>query len=87
MTKIGYRRVLIKQTARFFREGSVLAGTASAGPVDIVTEIDVQSDESDDRIRHLAKMAEKTCFAFQTMINPVPATTSVTLNGKPLELK
>ena len=86
MTKIEYKKVRISQTTRFFREGSVLAGTVSGGPVELVTAIDVQSDEPADRIRHLATMAERSCFAFQSMVNPVPATTSLTLNGEPLKL-
>jgi len=50
------------------------------------THIEVASSEAPDKIRHLIKMGEQTCFTLQSLINPVPVKTSVTLNGGQLAL-
>jgi hypothetical protein len=47
----------------------------------------VESGEPPEKIRHLIKMGEQTCFTLQSLINPVPVKTSVTLNGEPLALE
>ena len=44
-------------------------------------------DEPEDKIRHLIKMGEQTCFTLQSLVNPVPVTTTATLNGSPLSLE
>ena len=84
MTKIAYAKASLRQTARFYRDGSALAGTIVGGPIGLETEVDVQSDEPPERIRRLVDMAESSCFALQSLIQNVSVTSSFTLNGAPL---
>lgn len=84
MTKIAYDKASLRQTARFYRDGSALAGTIVGGPVGLETEVDVQSGEPPERIRRLVDMAEASCFALQSLIQNVDVTASFTLNGAPL---
>ena len=86
MTKIQYKKVQLKQITRFYREGSVLDGSVTGGPVGLETAIEVQSDEPAERIAHLVKLAERSCFALQSMVQNVEVTASATLNGAPLDL-
>lgn len=67
--------------------GSALAGTMRGGPIGLETRIEVESEEPPERIRQLVKMGEQTCFTLQSLLQPVPVTTSVLLNGRPLEPK
>jgi hypothetical protein len=67
-------------------KGSALQGTLRGGARGLETHIEVESGEPPDKIRHLIKMGEQTCFTLQSLINPVPVQTSVTLNGEPLAL-
>jgi hypothetical protein len=76
----------LKQITRFFMKGSALAGTLRGGALGLETHIEAESDEPVEKIRHLIKMGEQTCFTLQAWINPVPVTTTATLNGKPLQL-
>lgn len=86
VTKLNVKSIRIKQVTRFFMKGSALAGTLRGGPLGLESEIEVESDEPEEKIRHLIKMGEQTCFTLQSLVNPVPVTTAVQLNGRPLKL-
>ena len=87
MIHIEYSRARIQQMARFYRDGSALAGTLTGGPLGLETQIDVVSDEPPERIRHLVDMAEASCFALQSLMRNVEVTSTFTHNGEPLPEK
>jgi hypothetical protein len=87
ITKLNLKSVRLKQITRFFMKGSALQGTLRGGALGLETHIEVESDEPSEKIRHLIKMGEQTCFTLQSLINPVPVKTSATLNGEPLALE
>ena len=84
MTHVGYKKARIQQVTRFYRDGSALAGTIVGGPLGLETAIDVESDESPEKVRRLVDMAEASCFALQSMLQNVEVTARFTLNGEPL---
>ncbi len=86
ITKLNVRAMRIKQVTRFFMKGSALQGTLRGGALGLETHIEIDSEEPADKIRHLVKMGEQMCFTLQSLINPVPVTTSVALNGEPVAL-
>jgi hypothetical protein len=86
ITKLDVKSIRLKQVTRFFMKGSALQGTLKGGPLGLETQIEIESNEPPEKIRHLVKMGEQTCFTLQSLINPVPVSTSVTLNGEPLPL-
>src|SRR5918992_6098110 len=86
IAKLNVKSIRLRQTTRFFMKGSALQGTLQGGALGLETHIEVESDEPPEKIRHLVKMGEQTCFTLQSLINPVPVKTSVTLNGQPLAL-
>lgn len=87
ITKLDVKSIRLKQVTRFFMKGSALQGTMRGGSLGLESQIEVESSEPPEKIRHLIRMGEQTCFTLQSMINPVPVKTSVTLNGKPLSLE
>jgi hypothetical protein len=86
ITKLDLKSIRLKQITRFFMKGSAMQGTLRGGALGLETHIEVESSEPPDKIRHLIKMGEQTCFTLQSLINPVPVKTAVTLNGEPLGL-
>jgi hypothetical protein len=86
MTKLDVKSIRLKQITRFFMKGSALQGTMRGGAIGLESQIEVESSEPPEKIRHLIKMGEQTCFTLQSLINPVPVKTTVTLNGAPLAL-
>jgi hypothetical protein len=87
ITKLNIKSIRLKQITRFFMKGSALQGTLRGGALGLETQIEVESSEPPEKIRHLIKMGEQTCFTLQSLVNPVPVKTSVILNGEPLALK
>jgi organic hydroperoxide reductase OsmC/OhrA len=49
------------------------------------THVQIESDEPPERIQELVRMAEQTCFTLGAWTQPVPTSTTVALNGQPLE--
>jgi uncharacterized OsmC-like protein len=87
MMKVELKQVHIDQVIRFFRKGSILGGTIQSGSLGIAVEVDVESDESKDKIARLVQVARESCFTHGAIANPVPVETNVRLNGQPLELR
>ena len=85
--KIELKRVHVDQVIRFFRKGSILGGTIQSGSLGIEVEVDVESDESKDKIAHLVHVARESCFTHGALADPVPVETILRLNGQPLELR
>ena len=86
ITKLNLKSIRLKQVTRFFMKGSALQGTLRGGSLGLETHIEIESDEPPEKIRHLVRMGEQTCFTLQSLIHPVPVQTTVTLNGSPLAL-
>jgi uncharacterized OsmC-like protein len=83
-TKLSYRKASVSQTTRFIRGGSVLAGDIYGEPGGIDTNIDVDSDDSADKVANVVRMAEQSCFAIQSMMKNTAVTASATLKGAAL---
>jgi hypothetical protein len=86
MTKLNVKSIRLEQLTRFFMRGSMLAGTLRGGALGLETQIDIESDEPAERIRELIRMGEQTCFTLQSLLQPVPVATRVSLNGAELDL-
>ena len=77
------KNVRIKVTARYYREGSILAGNAQTRCDSIKTELSLDSDEPPERVAQLIKMAEATCFTIAALRNPTPVELDATVNDRP----
>jgi hypothetical protein len=73
------------QTTRFFMKGSAREGSLHSGARGLETHLQIESDEPPERIQELVRMAEQTCFTFSAWTQSAPASTTVELNGAPLE--
>jgi hypothetical protein len=83
--KIEPRNVRIKVTARYFREGSVIQGDAKVTCDGIRTEVSLDSDEPPERVAHLIRMAEASCFTLAALRGNTPCELVSTVNGQPFE--
>jgi uncharacterized OsmC-like protein len=86
MMKIELKQVHVDQVIRFFRKGSVLGDTIHSGSLGLEVQVDVESDESTDKIARLVRIAQESCFTHGALASPVPVETTVRLNGERLEL-
>jgi organic hydroperoxide reductase OsmC/OhrA len=86
MMKIEVEKARCHVTMRNKSEGSVLQATVQAACLGFETRLELESEESPERIRQLVRNAERGCFTMQALLAPVSFTRSATLNGQPLEL-
>jgi hypothetical protein len=77
----------LEQTLHVTRQGSVLQGSISAGCSGVDVRIEIDSDESPDRVRHLVRLTQESCFTHGALARPVPVTASIILNGAPVSLE
>jgi hypothetical protein len=82
-TKIDKARVFVK--ARFAREGSVLAETIRAQGLGFETRLELESNESAERVAAVVRNAENGCYVLQTLLRPVPVERQCLLNGAAFE--
>lgn len=80
------KNVHITVESKFFREGSVLAGTAKSHCDSIVTTLKLDSDEPAERVAQLIRMAEASCFTMAALRNVVPVELAASVNGQPFEV-
>jgi len=85
--KMEPKNVRIKVTAKYFREGSVIAGTAKAICDGITTELSLESDEPAERVAQLIKMAEASCYTMAALRNAVPCDLVSTVNDQPFDIE
>lgn len=78
-TKINKARVFVK--AKFKSEGSVLAETVRAQGLGFETRLELESDETAERVAAVVRNAENGCFVLQSILNPVPVERKFALNG------
>ncbi len=81
MMKIQINKARVHVAMRNKTEGSVLKGTVKAGCLGIETRVELESDETPERVAALLKNAENGCFTMQALMEPVQFTRTATLNG------
>ena len=68
-------------------KGSVRDQSLHGGAKGLETQVEIESGEPPERILELVRMAEQTCFTLGAWTQAVPTSTSVLLNGEPLDVE
>jgi organic hydroperoxide reductase OsmC/OhrA len=87
MMKVAIDKARVYVAARFKVEGSVLAQTVHARLDDVQTRLEVESKEAPERVAGVVRNAENGCFVMQALLNPVPVSSTVQLNGAGMDLQ
>jgi uncharacterized OsmC-like protein len=85
MLKVELEDIRLRQALRYFRTGSILGGTIRSGVSAVEVEVEIDSDEPPERIANLVRLASECCAAHGALAKPVEMTTTVKLNGEPIE--
>jgi hypothetical protein len=86
MLKLALTSMRVDQRTRFFREGSILGGTAKSGAVGVETTVEIASGEPAERIAQLVRMAKASCYTHGAVTEAIPVDTRVLLNGTTIEV-
>lgn len=62
-------------------DGSVLAGTITSGVDEFRTHLTIESTAEQNAVERIIRLAKRGCYAEQLIRNPVPLTSTYTLNG------
>ena len=79
---LNIRSMKLAQETRFAMEGSVIKGTLAGRGVEVVTHLDIESDEPEDVLRQMIEVGKNSCFIHQSIMNPVPSTIQAKVNGQ-----
>ena len=66
----------------YYLSGSVLAGTVNSGVTEVRSQFDVSSDEPEEDITYVIRLAKRGCFAERLVETAVPIKSTLILNGK-----
>lgn len=83
--KLNIQKEIVKVTAHFREQGSVLRGDAEAFCEGFEVEIQIESEESLQTIRDLIHLARRMCFTEAALTGQTSVTVSASLNGAPLD--
>ena len=86
MKNLGIKSAKVNVEMKYFLIGSVLKGTVESGCTEVNTNFEVESDESDEDILNVIRLAKRGCFAENMVQTAVPLKSAYKLNGKEIEV-
>jgi len=85
--KLVLRNERVRVVARFREEGSVLGETQHGTCEGFSIELSLDSDESEEAIVKLIRLAHRMCFTEYALSEAVPTSTIHHLNGRPIAVR
>jgi Na+-translocating ferredoxin:NAD+ oxidoreductase RnfC subunit len=87
MLKVELKSARCRVKATWQSYGSVFAGTIGSKCLGVEARLEVESDDDPARVAALIQNAEGGCYAQSAIVNPVPFTSRVALNGDAFDYK
>ena len=82
MRKLSIKKARVHVEMDYYLSGSVLAGTVNSGVTEVRSRFDVSSDEPEEDIAYVIRLAKQGCFAERLVETAVPIKSELVLNGK-----
>ena len=82
MRKLTINSARVHVEMDYYLSGSVLAGTVNSGVTEVRSQFDVSSDEPEEDIAYVVRLAKRGCFAERLVETAVPMKSTLILNGK-----
>ena len=82
MRKLTIKKARVHVEMDYYLSGSVMAGTVNSGVTEVRSEFDVSSDEPEEDIAYVIRLAKQGCFAERLVETAVPIKSTLILNGK-----
>ena len=86
MTKTRIASARVRVAIHWYLQGSVIKGTVDSGCKEVRTDLEVESDDDSEKIRHVVRCAKRGCFAEQMVVRPTPLTSTIKINGQAFAL-
>ena len=82
MRKLTINSARVHVEMDYYLSGSVLVGTVNSGVTEVRSQFDVSSDEPEEDIAYVIRLAKRGCFAERLVETAVPMKSTLILNGK-----
>lgn len=82
MRKLSISKARVHVEMDYYLSGSVLAGTVNSGVTEVRSRFEVSSDESEEDIAYVVRLAKQGCFAERLVETAVPIRSTLILNGE-----
>lgn len=82
MKKLTINEARVHVEMDYYLSGSVLAGTVNSGVTELRSQFEVSSDEPEEDIVNIIRLAKRGCFAERLVETAVPIQSTLKLNGK-----
>ena len=86
MKKIGITSAKVHVEMDYWLRGSVLRGDVVSGWNEVRTHFEVESDENEEAVLEVIRLAKAGCYAERLVETAVPLHSTAILNGKSVEL-
>jgi len=87
MTKTPFTKASCRVEFDYFLKGSILKGTVDSGCTAVRTHFKIESDQPEEKVLRLIRLAKQGCYAEKMVQTAVPLTSTVELNGKAIRLE
>ena len=82
MRKLSIKKARVHVEMDYYLSGSVLSGTVASGVTEVRSRFDVSSDEPEEDIAYVIRLAKQGCFAERLVETAVPIRSTLILNDK-----
>ena len=82
MRKLSINEARVHVEMDYYLSGSVLAGTVKSGVTEVRSRFEVSSDEPEEAIAYVIRLAKQGCFAERLVETALPIKSKLILNGK-----
>ena len=82
MRKLSINEARVHVEMDYYLSGSVLAGTVKSGVTEVRSRFEVSSDEPEEEVAYVIRLAKQGCFAERLVETAVPIKSELILNGK-----
>tara|TARA_B100000470_G_C19793326_1_gene393173 strand:- start:1927 stop:2190 length:264 start_codon:yes stop_codon:yes gene_type:complete len=70
----------------YFLQGSVIKGTVNNSVTEVRNYFEVDSEETEDKVKEVIKLAKQGCFAESLVRNAIPLVSTCLLNGNEISV-
>ena len=81
MKQLAIKSATVHVEMDYFLTGSVLRGTVKSGCTEVRTHFEVESEEAEEEILDIIRLAKRGCYAENMVQTAVPLRSTYTLNG------
>ena len=82
MRKLSINEARVHVEMDYYLSGSALAGTVKSGVTEVRSRFEVSSDEPEEEVAYVIRLAKQGCFAERLVETAVPIKSELILNGK-----